>query len=134
MLSLFSFERRETMKKFLLSALKNIGLVSFGAIAGVSTYTIWCLKMAKKETLHIRDIRFPSLSDAEKTLSTIKEFIDIYGFFSLADFYELIGMTPDFSDYQKGWTNAEDFGDLNSMIRRIGYEYSIQLPLIVKIA
>ena len=122
------------MKKFLLSALKNIGLVSFGAIAGVSTYTIWRLKMAQKATMHIRDIRFPSLSDAEKTLSTIKEFIDIYGFFSLADFYELIGMTPDFSDYQKGWTNTEDFGDLNSMIRRIGYEYGIQLPLIVKIA
>ena len=130
------------MKKFLLSALKNIGLVSFGAIAGVSMHTIWLLKMAQKEEknikipamLHIRDIRFPSLSDAEKTLSTIKEFIDIYGFFSLADFYELIGMTPDFSDYQKGWTNAEDFGDLNSMIRRIGYEYGIQLPLIVKIA
>ena len=130
------------MKKFLLSALKNIGLVSFGAIAGVSTYTIWRLKMAQKEKknikihamLYTRDIRFPSLSDAEKTLSTIKEFIDIYGFFSLADFYELIGMTPDFSDYQKGWTNTEDFGDLNSMIRRIGYEYGIQLPLIVKIA
>ena len=122
------------MKKFLLSALKNIGLVSFGAIAGVSTYTIWRLKMAQKETLHTRDIRFPSLSDAEKTLSTIKEFIDIYGFFSLADFYELIGMTPDFSDYQKGWTNAEDFGDLNSMIHRIGNEYGVQLPLIVKIA
>ena len=77
------------MKKFLLSALKNIGLVSFGAIAGVSTYTIWRLKMAQKEKknikihamLHTMDIRFPSLSDAEKTLSTIKEFIDIFLFF-----------------------------------------------------
>ena len=69
------------------------------------------------------DIIIPSRGEAEEVLRTMDEIIDTYGMVSVADFYELVGVTGRFTDNKYGWT---DLRTANVIHVRDGY--MIRLP------
>ena len=51
------------------------------------------------------DIVIGSRKEAEDVLSKLDELIDIYGMASVADFYELVGVSGSYTDNKYGWTD-----------------------------
>jgi hypothetical protein len=47
-------------------------------------------------------------TDAEEVLDGLRELIERYDQASVSDFYELVGITPDFTDNKWGWTDLRD--------------------------
>lgn len=63
----------------------------------------------RKETFKFEDIVFASHSDAQKTLSAMREIVNDYGHVSVADLYDLVGISCKFYQYQRmGWKNLSD--------------------------
>ncbi|NLJ49831.1 MAG: hypothetical protein GX428_09665, partial [Candidatus Atribacteria bacterium] len=54
---------------------------------------------------HFDEIIIDSRAEAEEVLSSLVELIDTYGVATVSDFYDLIGMTADFTDNKYGWKN-----------------------------
>ena len=51
------------------------------------------------------DIILESKGEAEAVLERMSEIIDIYGMVRVADLYDLVGVTGDYTDNKYGWTN-----------------------------
>ena len=51
------------------------------------------------------DIILESKGDAEAVLERMGEIIDIYGMVRVADLYDIVGVTGDYTDNKYGWTN-----------------------------
>ena len=51
------------------------------------------------------DIILESKGDAEAVLERMGEIIDIYGMVRVADLYDIVGLTGDYTDNKYGWTN-----------------------------
>ena len=51
------------------------------------------------------DIILESKGEAEAVLERMGEIIDIYGMVRVADLYDLVGVTGDYTDNKYGWTN-----------------------------
>ena len=51
------------------------------------------------------DIILESKGEAEAVLERMSEIIDIYGMVRVADLYDLVGATGDYTDNKYGWTN-----------------------------
>ena len=51
------------------------------------------------------DIILESKGEAEAVLDRMGEIIDIYGMVRVADLYDLVGVTGDYTDNKYGWTN-----------------------------
>ena len=64
--------------------------------------------------------------DAVKVLNTLLEHIDLYKFVSIADYYEMVSVTPTYKDTLYGWTGS-DLTD--ARIITLDGEYSISLPV-----
>lgn len=64
-----------------------------------------------------------SRSDAERVLGTLEDIIDKYGQASVADYYDTLGETSNFTDYKYGWTSLR-----GARIVRKGNGYSLDLP------
>lgn len=63
----------------------------------------------RKETFKFEDIVFASHSDAQKTLSAMREVVDNYGYVTVADLYDFVGIRCKFYQYQRiGWKNLSD--------------------------
>ena len=73
-----------------------------------------------------QSVGFSSRGDAERVLMQMDELIDIYGSANIGDFYDLVGMTGDYTDNRYGWT------DLQSAVpvRERDGSYSIQFPTV----
>ena len=67
-----------------------------------------------------------SSEDATKVLNTLFEHIDLYHFVSIADYYELVSVTPTYKDTLYGWTNGEL---TDARVVQLDGEYSIKLPV-----
>ena len=52
------------------------------------------------------DIILESKGEAEAVLERMSEIIDIYGMVRVADLYDLVGVTGDYTDNKYGWTNV----------------------------
>lgn len=67
--------------------------------------------------------------EAEEVLDKLEEIIDVYGAATVADFYELLGVTGSYTDNKFGWTDIH-----TSTIVRVrndgGYGYVIRLPKV----
>ncbi len=51
------------------------------------------------------DIILPSRGEAEDVLARMDELIDAYGLVRVADLYDLVGITGNYTDNKYGWTN-----------------------------
>ena len=69
------------------------------------------------------DIVLSSRSEAEDVLDRMYELIDSYGLVRVADLYDLVGITGDYTDNKYGWTNIR-----NAEIVRVRDGYVIKMP------
>lgn len=51
------------------------------------------------------DVTVPTRSDAEEVLARMDEMIETYGMVSVADLYDLVGVTGNYTDHKYGWTS-----------------------------
>lgn len=69
------------------------------------------------------DIVIPTRGEAEEVLSRMDDIISTYGIVSVADFYDLVGVTCNYTDNKYGWTNIR-----NAEVVRLRDGYMIKLP------
>ena len=69
------------------------------------------------------DIILDSRGEAEEVLARMDELIDAYKIVSVADLYDLVGITCDYTDNKYGWTNLR-----NAEVIRVRDGYKIKLP------
>ena len=69
------------------------------------------------------DIFFDTRGEAEEVLSRMDELIEMYGLVRVADLYDLVGITGDYTDNKYGWKNIR-----NARVERTRDGYAIKLP------
>lgn len=69
------------------------------------------------------DVILESRGEAEEVLSRMEELIDVYGTVSVADMYDLVGKTCQYTDNKYGWTNVR-----NAEPVRVRDGYMLKLP------
>ena len=73
--------------------------------------------------LNFDDIILESRGEAEEVLSHLLELVENYGVASVADLYELVGITGSFTDNKYGWTNLS-----TASVSRVRDGYLLNLP------
>lgn len=69
------------------------------------------------------DIILESRGEAEEVLDRMSELIDMYGMVSVADMYDLVGKSCNYTDNKYGWTNIR-----NAEPIRVRDGYMLKLP------
>lgn len=69
------------------------------------------------------DIILNTRSEAEEVLDRMDDLIDTYGMVSVADLYDLVGISGNYTDNKYGWTNLR-----NADVQRIRDGYLLKLP------
>lgn len=69
------------------------------------------------------DIILETRSEAEEVLTRMDEAIDTYGVVSVADLYDLVGISGNYTDNKYGWTNIK-----NAEPIRVRDGYMLKLP------
>lgn len=69
------------------------------------------------------DIILDNRGEAEDVLTRMDELIEIYGMVSVADLYDLVGITGNYTDNKYGWTNIR-----NAEAVRVRDGYMLKLP------
>lgn len=70
------------------------------------------------------DIILDSRGEAEEVLTRMDELIDTYGEVTVADLYDLVGVTGEYTDNRYGWTSIKNA----EVVRAHGGGYLIKLP------
>lgn len=74
------------------------------------------------------DIVLDSRGEAEEVLARMDELIDVYKIVSVADLYDLLGETCDYTDNKYGWMNLRNAG-----VIRVRDGYKLKLPKVLPI-
>lgn len=74
------------------------------------------------------DIILATRGEAEEVLTRMDEIMDKYGLVRVADLYDLVGITGNFTDNKYGWTNIR-----NANIVRVRDGYQIKMPRAIPI-
>ena len=74
------------------------------------------------------DIILNTRGEAEDVLSRMDELMDTYGLVRVADLYDLVGITGNYTDNKYGWTNIR-----NAEVVRVRDGYMIKMPRAVPI-
>lgn len=74
------------------------------------------------------DIVLETRGEAEAVLSRMDEIMEEYGTVRVADLYDLVGVTGEYTDNKYGWTNIR-----NAKITRVRDGYVIEMPRAVSI-
>jgi hypothetical protein len=69
------------------------------------------------------DIILATMGEARDVLSRMDELIDTYGMVSVADLYDLVGISGNYTDNKYGWTNLK-----TARITRVRDGYRIEMP------
>ena len=69
------------------------------------------------------DIILDTRREAEEVLDRMDDLIDNYGMVSVADLYDLVGVTGNYTDNKYGWTNLR-----NADVQRVRDGYLLKLP------
>ena len=77
----------------------------------------------RDEIYYYDELKFNSRSDADSVLDGMYGILDQYKVVTVADLFDLVGMPGRYTDNKWGWTDLR-----GSYIRRIGREYTIELP------
>lgn len=79
---------------------------------------------SRSEVTDMDDILFETRAEAQEVLNSLADIIDEYGSASIADFYDLCGVTEQYTDHKYGWTDVSK-ATINSV--RGGY-FVVDLP------
>src|SRR5687768_12087852 len=71
----------------------------------------------------LADITITIREDAEKIIECLSDVIDTYEYASLADFYELVGISPIAADHKWGWSSMN-----GATVIQIREGYFVSLP------
>ena len=63
------------------------------------------------------------MGEARDVLARMDELIDTYGMVSVADLYDLVGISGNYTDNKYGWTNIK-----SARIVRVRDGYRIEMP------
>ena len=74
------------------------------------------------------DIVLTSRAEAQEVLDRMDELMDAYGLVRVADLYDLVGITGNYTDNKYGWTNIR-----NAEIVRVRDGYIIKMPRAIPI-
>lgn len=74
------------------------------------------------------DITLDSRGEAEEVLERMSELIDLYGQVTVADLYDLVGVTGNYTDNKYGWTNIR-----NADVIRVRDGYMLKLPKVLPV-
>ena len=74
------------------------------------------------------DIILETRGEAEEVLDRMNELIDTYGIVSVADMYDLVGISCNYTDNKYGWTNIR-----NAEPIRVRDGYMLKLPKAIPI-
>ena len=74
------------------------------------------------------DIVLATMGEARDVLSRMDELIEAYGLVRVADLYDLVGITGNYTDNKYGWTNIR-----NAEILRVRDGYMIKMPRAIPI-
>lgn len=80
--------------------------------------------------LSYEDIVLDSRGEAEEVLYRMDEILDAYGVVRVADLFDLVGITGDFTDNNYGWTNICSAEPVR--LRDGGYALRLPKPLPIK--
>jgi len=76
-----------------------------------------------RATHRFDDIVIGSRAEAEDVLSSLVDLIDNYDAATVSDFYDLVGMTSDFTDNKYGWRNLN-----RATVNRVRDGYILAMP------
>lgn len=80
--------------------------------------------VTKNRDQKLQDIMLSTRDDAENVLDALDDVIDEYGFASMNDLYDVVGLTGGtFRESKYGWNNLSSAG-----VRRIRGGYTLSLP------
>lgn len=77
--------------------------ISYDRFANDRRYTERQSSSATRVRYSVDDIIFESKRDAEEVITGMDQIIDQYGVVRVADLYDLVGMTGDYTDNKYGW-------------------------------
>lgn len=69
------------------------------------------------------DIILETRGEAEEVLSNMDDMIEMYDTVSVADLYDLVGITSEYTDNKYGWSNLR-----NAQVVRVREGYALKLP------
>ena len=69
------------------------------------------------------EVRIPTRGEAEEILARMDEIVATYGMVSVADYYELAGVTCEYTDNNYGWTSVR-----SARVERTRDGYIIKMP------
>lgn len=69
------------------------------------------------------DIVIETRPDAEAVIMLLADMIDEYGEAAVADLYTAVGITPQYTDHNYGWTNLS-----TASVKRVRHGYLLNLP------
>ena len=99
--------------------------IRIGAQDRVSSYSSSGRRRAAMNDFE--DIVLDSRADCQRVLDAMNEAIYTYGQVTVADLYDLVGMTSEFTDYKFGWVDLKPSG----YSRRRDGSYVLDLPKVV---
>lgn len=73
--------------------------------------------------INYQDVIFSSRGDADEVLNQMVDALGTYGNVSVADFYDLVGMTANYTDNKYGWYDIR-----NAYVQAVSGGYVIKLP------
>ncbi len=73
----------------------------------------------------LKSIEFGNRGDAEAVIESMTDLIDTYKEVTVADYYDLVGVTGKFTDNKYGWTNLQ-----NASVSRSRGVYTLVLPKV----
>lgn len=79
--------------------------------------------VARTTSYSYDDIILASRGEAEDVLARMDELMETYGLVRVADLYDLVGITGNYTDNKYGWTNIR-----NAEIVRVRDGYMIKMP------
>lgn len=75
------------------------------------------------------DITLETRGEAEEVISRMDELVATYGFVTVADLYDLVGVTCNYTDNKYGWTNVRNVEAI-----RVQDGYMLKLPKALPIS
>lgn len=111
----------------------GVGIIAI-YFAGVKTGNILTFKILFNKVQQIKmdnnylydDILFETLDEASNAISNLREIIKDHGYVTVADLYDLAGLTPEFTYSKIGWKNLPIV-----KIKRKPNGYYLELPRAV---